>query len=59
MEVLSPYKEAAEVIVESGGKLLELFYQCGICGAACPAEAITMNHCSDIELLAQIEALFS
>lgn len=32
---------------------------CGTCGAACPAGAITMNHFRDVEILAQIEALFS
>ncbi len=32
---------------------------CGTCGAACPSRAITMNHFRDVEILAQIEALFS
>lgn len=32
---------------------------CGTCGAACPAGAIIMNHFRDVEILAQIEALFS
>ena len=36
MEVLSPYKEATEVIVEAGGKPLKLCYQCGICTGTCP-----------------------
>ncbi len=31
---------------------------CGTCGAACPSGAITMNHFRDVEILAQIEALF-
>ena len=31
MEVLSPYKEAVEVIVEAGGEPLKLCYQCGTC----------------------------
>jgi len=31
---------------------------CGTCGAACPAGAIIMNHFRDVEILAQIEALF-
>jgi len=32
---------------------------CGTCGAACPSGVITMNHFRDVEILAQIEALFS
>jgi len=32
---------------------------CGTCGAACPAGAIIMNHFRDVEILAQIEVLFS
>ncbi len=36
MEVLSPYKEATEVIVEAGGEPLKLCYQCGICTGTCP-----------------------
>jgi len=36
MEVLSPYKEAVEVIVEAGGEPLRLCYQCGTCTAVCP-----------------------
>jgi len=36
MEVLSPYKEATEVLVESGGEPLQLCYQCGTCTGVCP-----------------------
>ena len=36
MEVLSPYKEATEVIVEAGGEPLRLCYQCGTCTGVCP-----------------------
>ncbi len=36
MEVLSPYKEATDVIVEAGGEPLRLCYQCGICTGTCP-----------------------
>jgi len=32
---------------------------CGSCGAACPSGAITMNHFSDKQILAQVEALTS
>jgi heterodisulfide reductase subunit A len=30
---------------------------CGTCGAACPSGAITMNHFTDGQILAQIDAL--
>ena len=36
MEVLSPYKEATDVILEAGGEPLRLCYQCGTCTAVCP-----------------------
>jgi len=36
MEVLSPYKEAADVILEAGGEPLKLCYQCGLCTGVCP-----------------------
>ena len=36
MEVLSPYKEATDVILEAGGEPLKLCYQCGMCTAVCP-----------------------
>lgn len=36
MEMLSPYKEATEVIVEAGGEPLRLCYQCGTCTGVCP-----------------------
>ena len=36
MEVLSPYKEATDVILEAGGEPLKLCYQCGLCTGACP-----------------------
>ena len=36
MEVLSPYKEATEVMIEAGGEPLRLCYQCGICTGICP-----------------------
>ncbi|MBN2186987.1 MAG: (Fe-S)-binding protein [Dehalococcoidia bacterium] len=36
MEVLSPYKEATDVILEAGGEPLKLCYQCGTCTAVCP-----------------------
>lgn len=36
MEVLSPYKEATDVILEAGGAPLKLCYQCGLCTGTCP-----------------------
>ena len=36
MEILSPYKEATEVIIDVGGEPLKLCYQCGLCTGSCP-----------------------
>jgi Fe-S oxidoreductase len=36
MKVLSPYKEATEVIMDVGGEPLKLCYQCGLCTGSCP-----------------------
>ncbi|MFW6151262.1 MAG: (Fe-S)-binding protein [Chloroflexota bacterium] len=36
MQVLSPYRDAVDVIVEAGGEPLRLCYQCGTCTAVCP-----------------------
>jgi Fe-S oxidoreductase len=36
MDVLSPYKEATDVILEAGGEPLKLCYQCGLCTGTCP-----------------------
>ena len=36
MKVLSPYKEATDVILEAGGEPLKLCYQCGLCTGICP-----------------------
>jgi len=36
MEMLSPYKEATDVILEAGGEPLKLCYQCGLCTGVCP-----------------------
>jgi len=36
VEVLSPYKEATDVILEAGGEPLRLCYQCGTCTGTCP-----------------------
>jgi Fe-S oxidoreductase len=35
-KVLSPYKEATDIIVEAGGEPLEWCFQCGLCTAVCP-----------------------
>ncbi|MBN2186463.1 MAG: CoB--CoM heterodisulfide reductase iron-sulfur subunit A family protein [Dehalococcoidia bacterium] len=32
---------------------------CGVCGAACPSGAITMNHFSNEQIMAQLEALIA
>ena len=36
MDILSPYKEGNEVIIEVGGEPLRLCYQCGLCTGSCP-----------------------
>jgi len=36
MEVLSPYKEATDIIIDAGGEKLKLCYQCGTCTGTCP-----------------------
>jgi Fe-S oxidoreductase len=36
MQVVGPYKEAADIIREQGGEILKLCYQCGMCTATCP-----------------------
>jgi Fe-S oxidoreductase len=36
MKALSPYKEAADIIIEQGGEQLKLCYQCGLCSSICP-----------------------
>ncbi|GAH37419.1 unnamed protein product, partial [marine sediment metagenome] len=34
--VVTPFKEAADIIKEEGGDILKLCYQCGMCTAVCP-----------------------
>jgi len=34
--VVTPSKEAADIIKEEGGQILKLCYQCGLCTAVCP-----------------------
>ncbi len=36
MQAVSPYREAANIIIEEGGEPLNLCYQCGLCSATCP-----------------------
>ena len=34
--VVNPYKDAADIILDKGGEILNLCYQCGICTTKCP-----------------------
>jgi Fe-S oxidoreductase len=36
MAVLSPYREATDLIIEAGGEPLRSCYSCGVCTAVCP-----------------------
>ena len=59
---LCPYT-AMELVAKDGRKVAHsitaLCKGCGACGAACRAGAITMNHFTDEEIVAQIGALFA
>jgi len=61
-ELLCPFK-AIELQSRNGKRVSHVAEAickgCGTCGAACPSGAIAMNHFRDVEILAQIEALFS
>lgn len=35
-EVLSPYREAVDAVIEAGGEALRQCYQCGLCTGTCP-----------------------
>ena len=57
---LCPYN-AMELEVKEGKRVANsipaLCKGCGTCGAACPSGAVSMNHFSDEQILAQIEAV--
>jgi Fe-S oxidoreductase len=36
MQVVAPFKEAADLIKEAGGEKLKLCFQCGLCTVSCP-----------------------
>ena len=36
MDVVNPFGEATETIIEAGGEALKTCYQCGLCSATCP-----------------------
>ncbi len=36
MEVVAPFKEAADAIKDAGGETLKRCFQCGLCAASCP-----------------------
>jgi Fe-S oxidoreductase len=36
MQIVTPFKEAAEAIREAGGEKLQLCFQCGLCTVSCP-----------------------
>jgi len=36
MDVVNPFSEATEAIIEAGGEALKTCYQCGLCSATCP-----------------------
>ena len=40
MEATAPFKEASDLIREAGGESFELCFQCGMCTASCPWNAV-------------------
>ena len=36
MEIVSPYKEAIDLVKETGGETFKFCYQCGLCDSVCP-----------------------
>ncbi|MBN1368240.1 MAG: (Fe-S)-binding protein [Dehalococcoidales bacterium] len=41
MEIVSPYKEAIDLVKETGGETNKFCYQCGMCDSVCPWNRVT------------------
>ena len=60
-ESLCPFKAIQLEMMEAGGRKARVISAsckgCGACGAACPQHAITMQHFTDAQIEAQIDAM--
>lgn len=41
MQVITPMKETTDILVEEGGDILKMCYQCGLCTGVCPWNQLT------------------
>ncbi|HIE17361.1 MAG TPA: (Fe-S)-binding protein [Dehalococcoidia bacterium] len=41
MQVIAPMKETTDILVEEGGDILKMCYQCGLCTGVCPWNQLT------------------